>query len=214
MPATTKKLELVERTYELLKTISPKDLTIRTVAEAAGCTSGAIYRHFDSLEHLVTVASAKFLEDYVVDFGELLDSDADTLALHRGMWDLLAKHAFPNVEVFELLFWASHEDVLTDSIYTYYQIASHKWQHKSTYLTWIFFESSLRDRAMITLKQCAAIGLIPLAETDKMADIECSLLHGMLMEYRDTYRDPDKAEEGRARFMELIDYLLSSRIKA
>ena len=52
----------------MLADSAPQDLSIRAIAAEAGCTTGAVYRHFESADHLILVASVKYLEDYMAEF--------------------------------------------------------------------------------------------------------------------------------------------------
>ena len=210
--AQTKKKELIVTTHELLAKHSPAELTIRSIAEAAGCTSGAIYRHFDNMEDLILLASVRFLEDYVVELGDLMADEKDPLKQHRGMWEAFGHQAFKNVEVFEMLFWSKYESRLMDAMYTYYEEFPDNYRHLSGYLITLFFNSNLRERNMISITHCVASGALPRTNPELLGDLECCAFHGLLMEYRDSYRESGKAEEAQGRFMEMLDLIIESYI--
>ena len=208
--AQNKKKDLIQTTYEMLKTQSPKDLSIRSIADAANCTSGAVYRHFDNLEHLILVAAVKFLENYIVDLGQILGGEQDPMKLHIEMWRSFSVQAFKNVEVFELLFWDKYEDMLSEALFTYYQEFPDRWRELNGFVAMIFFNSNLKERNMISLNRCVAMGVLHRDSVERLGDLEYFMFHGLLMEYRSCYREEGKPEEGHNRFMEMLDYVIEN----
>ena len=115
----SKKADLIKATYELLADHNPQDVSIRMIAAEAGCTTGAVYRHFDSVDHLLLVASVRFLEAYMVELNDLLRIEDDPRSQHLEMWRSFSRQAFAHVDVFELLFWKASEDEFNDAIFSY-----------------------------------------------------------------------------------------------
>lgn len=206
----SKKADLIKSTYTLLSTAAPEDLSIRAIASAAGCTTGAVYRHFDSVDHLMLVASVKFLEDYMVDLNDLLLKDDDPLFQHIEMWRSFGRQAFAHVDAFEMMFWKASEDDLNDAIFSYYQEFPESWRKLSGFQVMVFFSSSLKERNLLTLNRCMAEYKLSKSTVEMINDIEICCFHGLMMEYRDCYREPGKAEEGLLRYMEMLDYMLGT----
>ena len=113
--AANKKNELILKTYELLKTTSPCDIKIRTIAAQANCTSATIYKHFEDFDQLILFASVKFLENYIIDLHKLINEKTDNLEMLIAMWQMFSKYAFENIEVFDLLFWGKYKQNLATS---------------------------------------------------------------------------------------------------
>ena len=206
--ARSKKADLIRAAYTLLEQSSPQELSIRTIASAAGCTTGAAYRHFDSADHLLLVACVKFLEDYMADLNDLLKQNDDPLYQHIEMWRSFGRQAFAHVDVFEMMFWKASEEELNDAIFTYYQEFPESWRKLSGFQVMVFFSSSLSERNLLTLNRLMAGYKVSQQTVNMISDIEIYAFHGLLMEYRDCYREPGKAAEGLARYMEMLDYML------
>ena len=206
----SKKADLIKTTYTLLAESSPQDLSIRAIASAANCTTGAVYRHFANVDHLLLVGSVKFLEDYMVDLNDLLLKDDDPLYQHIEMWRSFGRQAFANVDVFEMMFWKTSEDALNDAIFSYYQEFPESWRKLSGFQVMVFFSSSLEERNLLTLNRCMAGYKLSQSTVKMISDIEICAFHGLMMEYRDCYREPGKAEEGLQRYMEMLDYILGT----
>lgn len=205
-----KKADLIRAAYTLLKDNRPQDLSIRTIVAAAGCTTGAVYRQFANVEELLLVASVKFLENYIIDLNDLLLREDNPLEQHVEMWRSFGAQAFHNVDVFEMMFWTASGDELNDAIFTYYQEFPESWRKLSGFQVMVFFSSSLEERNMLTLNRCMADHHLSNAEIEMINDVEICSFHGLMMEYRDCYRQPGKPEEGLARYMAMLDYILGT----
>lgn len=200
----SKKNELIIKTYELLKTTSPDDLTIRSIATACNCTSTVIYKHFDDLDHLIRFASVRFLENYIIEIQKISNENLNALDMLVTMWKVFAKYAFENIEVFEELFWGKYKENLGDTIFEYYQVFPDEWKDLDGLFTSVFFNNDLKERNHIMVHRAAVTGYFSLNESRMLSDMECSLFHGLLLEYRDKYRIPGKASEGATYFMEIL----------
>lgn len=207
--AANKKTELIMKTYEMLQTVSPSDIKIRNVAQACNCTTPVIYKYFENLDHLVRFASVRFLEDYIIDLEKSVNEKSDPLDMLISMWESFARYAFENVEVFELLFWGKYRERLGDTIFEYYQLFPDKLKNLDGLFTSVFFNNDLKERNYIIVHRCAVTGYFSHKEEKIFSDICCDLFHGLLMEYKECYRDLEKAEEGAERYMELLDSLIT-----
>ena len=203
-----KKAELIKAAYTLLAENRPQDISIRSIAAAADCTTGAVYRQFNGAEHLIRVACVKFLEDYMADLNDILLMDDRPLDQHIAMWRSFGKQAFGNVDAFDLMFWGMSEDDLNDAIFEYYQEFPESWRKLSGFQVMLFFSSSISERNLLTLNRCMAEYNLNKSTVEMINDIEICSFHGLMMEYRDCYREPGKPEEGLERYMEMLDYLL------
>ena len=202
--ATSKKYDLIRVTYEMLKTSSPERLKIRDIAAAAQCTSAVIYRHFDNLDHLLLISSVRFLEDYIIELQDTTNQSTDPLTVEINMWQAFAKHAFKNLDIFELFFWGRYKEHLSDTIYEYYQMFPEQWTRLNGLYTIVFFNNDLKERNRTILTQAANAGYFKTEDVPLLADLQCDLFHGMLLDHKDTYRLAGVPEQAAARFMEIL----------
>lgn len=205
---STKKNELILKTYELLKTTNPEDVKIRTIASACGCTTPVIYKHFEDLDHLILFASVKFLEDYIIELQDIINTNSDPLEMLFSMWEVFSKYAFANAHVFEQLFWGKYKEGLGDTIFEYYQIFPNEWQNLDGLFTSVFFNNEIRERNYMIMHRAAVKGYFQYEDARMLSDLECSLFHGLLIEYQDCYRQQGKAEEGKRVFMKMLHSLV------
>lgn len=209
----SKRADLIKAAAALLAESKPQDLSVRSIAAAAGCTTGAVYRQFNSAEHLIQIACVKFLEDYMADLNEILLADDEPLKQHIAMWRTFGQQAFANVDVFELMFWDMDEDTLNDAIFAYYQEFPESWRKLSGFQVMVFFSSNIRERNFLTLKRCMAKYKLSEEEVGIINDLELNSFRGLLREYRDCYREAGRPEEALERYMKMLDYILA-RAKA
>ena len=208
MAQTSKKADLIKAAYTLLAENRPQDLSIRAVVSAAGCTTGAVYRHFDSADHLFLVASVKFLEDYIADLNDLLSKEDDPLRQHIEMWRSFGRQALANIDVFEMMFWKTDAEALNDAIFTYYQEFPERWRKLTGFQAMVFFNSDIRERNLLTLNRCMAEYNLKPSAIQMVNDLELCSFRGLMMEYQDCYREPGKAEEALTRYMVMLDYII------
>lgn len=209
-----KKYELVDKTYELLRTHSPSELTIRMIADAAGCSSTVIYRHFENLDQLIMVASVRYLDNYIERLSTIRSSDVDPLDAVRLMWVAFGEEAFSNVEIFDLMFWGRYNDHLSECIIRYYQLFPDRWNATSAAYASVFVDDSIEERNFIANMRAAVAGYFSYDGLRTYSDIQCHTFHSLLIAYQDCYREPGKAEEGLKRFLEMYDLLVEKfRIK-
>lgn len=208
MAAINKKNELILVTHEMLKTTSPEDIKIRDIAAAAHCTSAVIYRHFDNLDHLILIASIKFMEDYVIELNEITNQNStDPLTMELTMWKAFCKYVFHNIEVFDLLFWGKYKKNLGESIFEYYQMFPEEWKHLNGLYTSVFFNNDLKERNKIILNCAAVAGYFTFEDAQLLANLQCDFFHGMMIEYKDTYRQPGVPEQATKIFMHTLESL-------
>ncbi len=212
--SSNRKQELILKTYELLKTTSPTDITIRSVADSCGCTTPVIYKYFDNFDHLLTFSSIKFLENYLIDVQKLVTEESDPLDLLISMWQSFSDQAFMNDEVFEMLFWGKFKKNLGDIIFEYYQLFPKEFVQLDGLFTTVFFNNELKERNYIIVRRATAVGYFSNKDSRIFSDLTCDAFHGLLLEYKDIYRDPVQSKKGSDEFMEILFSLIDHyRIK-
>lgn len=202
--AASKKTELIQKTYELLKTTAPDELKIRDIAKECGCTPAAIYKHFEDLDDLIRFGCVRFLEDYIRETLKIINENVDPLQMLEIMWEEFSRIAFQNAEVYLQLFWGRYKSQLGDTIFEYYQIFPDQWQSMGGLFTSTFFNSEIKERNFLIVRRAAAVGYFQYQEAQEISDLQCYLMHGALMDCLETYRQPGMAEAAQSRFMNLL----------
>lgn len=208
------KKKLIQTTYNILKSEGIENTKIRRIANEIGCTSAVIYKHFDDLDHLLTFASIKFLQDYYQDFVEIANENANILDMNIKLWECFCGYAFENVHVFELIFWGKYKEQLGDIFFEYFQLFKEEMNDFDGLTASIFFNNDLKEREYIMLRRAAATGILSYKDSLVLSDLISCLFHGMLLEYKEKYREPDMVQEATQRFISiLISIIEKYRIK-
>jgi len=207
------KKELVQSAFNILKSEGIESLKIRRIAEDVGCTSTVIYKHFEDLEHLIAFAAIRILKDYIRDFQEIMNNDAqlNMLDMYLKTWERFAHYAFEDIHIFELLFWGKYKKKLGELIFDYFHLFKDEVEMKN-FDGWsasIMFNNDLRARDCIILRRVAATGYLPFCEVSTLSNLFVSLFRGMLLEYKDNYREPGMAQEGAETFLSTLNAVMS-----
>lgn len=204
------KKELVQATYDIIKLEGVEGVKIRRVAQAVGCTSTVIYKHFDDVDHLIAFASLKFLDSYIRDFRRIWNvSTNDILSMNLELWECFAEYAFHDIEIFEPLFWGKYKDVLGDMLFEHYEMDKKEMEGFDGLMVTVLFNEDLRDREYIVERRAAALGFLSIKDIDLLSDLVNCLFHGMLLEYKDIYKEPGMAEEGKEKFMTILTSIMN-----
>ena len=62
------KKRFILSTYHKLLVQDSSEISVRKLAEENGCSIAALYKHFESLDYLIAVASIRFLDEYMVEY--------------------------------------------------------------------------------------------------------------------------------------------------
>ena len=213
--ASSMKKDLVQATYDIIKLEGVEGVKIRRVAQAVGCTSTVIYKHFDDVDHLIAFASLKFLDSYIRDFKRIWNvSSKDILSMNLELWECFADYAFQDIEIFEPLFWGKYKSVLGDMLYEHYELDKKEMEGFDGLMVTVLFNEDLREREYIVERRAAASGYLELKDIDELSDLVNCLFHGMLLEYKDIYKQSDMAKEGKDKFISILTSIVDKyRIK-
>jgi AcrR family transcriptional regulator len=193
-----------KKTYEMLQTEGIENITIRHIGARAGCTSAAIYKHFEDLDHLLTFASIGMLRNYFQEFREIMNGDLNMLDLHLTLWERFACYAFGDVDIFERLFWGKYHALLGDMIYEYYLLFKDEMQGFDGLSASVLFNENLKAREETMLRRAVVTGYFLSDDIPMLTDLGICLFHGMLLDYKDTYKEEGKAQEGAEKFMKTL----------
>jgi len=197
--AASKKIELIQKSYELLKTTDPDDLKIRDIARECDCTPAAVYKHFEDLDALIRFGCVRFLEDYIRETTKIVSENMDPLEMLIVMWEEFSKCAFRYPAVYLLLFWGRFKKQLGDTIFEYYQLFPEQWQSGGGLMTSVFFNSDIRERNYMVVRRAVSSGYFRHEEARLISDLQCYLMHGALMD-----ENGGDCEERQVRFMEML----------
>ncbi|MGN0204222.1 MAG: TetR family transcriptional regulator [Coprococcus sp.] len=182
-----RKRKYVEATAEIIAREGTGGINIRRVAEAAGCTSAVLYKHFENKDHLVILGSIRFLEPYIIQFMEISKrKDLNSIQMDLLFWKAYIYEAFRNKAIYEMLFFGKYKNMLEEYIFEYYQMFPDFLGQVDGYMVSVIFNSNLVERDLIRLRRAANEGLITMEDATTLSRLCTPVFHGMLIQYPDT----------------------------
>ncbi len=179
-----RKIKYVQITGDILEKEGIEGVTIRKVAEKAGCTSAVLYKHFENKEHLIMLASIKFLEPYIIEFmKQTVRKDITSVQMDLLLWKCFIYEAFKNKRYYELMFFSSQKDMLEEYVYEYYQMFPEVNRHFDGFAASIIFSNNLSEREFIRLRRAANAGLITTENALLLSRLTVAVFTGSFIQY-------------------------------
>nr|AHF23956.1 transcriptional regulator, TetR family [uncultured bacterium Contig19] len=202
------KRQLVDLVYNMLRERDASTITAREVAVAHGCSAAAIYRHFESLEALISVASVRFLHTYMEEYSSLMDSDLPFLELYVEGWELFDRYAFERPDLYYRLFWGEENHNLGDAVQEYYELFPFEASKKSAaYFYTLMFNDDMVERDYLMLHRAVNLGLITDEEARYFSRSNNLIARGLIFDAMAT----EGAERGELR--EMCDSLIRENMR-
>lgn len=198
------KREYIEATYEILCEKGVDGFTIRSVSERVGCSSAALYKHFPDANHLLSLASVRYLRRYSEDTAFLSQMESNYLEMNLLLWESFAYYSFENLPIFENLFFGKNTAKIQEIILEYYAEFPEDLAHLSGYFSMVMQSSNLLERDFIVLKRAADAGMITLESADYLSKMDVYIFRGMITAYREYSNEPDMAKKATKEFMDLL----------
>ena len=198
------KRDYIEATYDILCENGMEGFTIRKVAEKGGCSSAALYKHFKDADHLLSLASLRYLSQYSEDIAFLSQLESDYLEMNLLMWESFAYYSFLNIPIFENLFFGKETSNIQEIVLEYYTEFPEDLTKLSGYFKMIIQSNNLRERDFIMLKRAADEGQLTLESADLLSRMDVYIFRGMLMAYRETYREAGVAKKATKEFVDIL----------
>ena len=211
---TNRKREYIQITSHILETEGPEGIKIRRIAEAAGCTSAVLYKHFQNLDHLVMLASVKFLEPYITKFREVTRrKDISSVQMDLILWRFFIREAFSKKPYYEMMFFCSRQEQLEDYVYEYYQLFPEEVKEFDGFGASIIFSNNLREREYIRLRRAANAGALTMDDADLLSRLATAVFKGMFVEYPYEPGKSDHLEAAAEECYQLILELFKKFVK-
>ena len=177
------KRQLVDLVYNMLRERDASTITAREVAVAQGCSAAAIYRHFESLEELISVASVRFLHSYMEEYSALMDSEQPFLEMYVEGWELFDKYAFERPDLYYRLFWGEENHNLGDAVQAYYELFPFEASRKSAaYFYTLMFNEDMVERDYLMLHRAVNMGLMKEADARYYSQTNMLIARGMIFD--------------------------------
>lgn len=175
------KRNLILHTYKKLYENDASSITVREITKEAGVSAAALYRHFDSLEYLIVVASVRFLDEYMKKYAVLLDCDKNFLDIYLEGWELFNHYAFERPDIYYRLFWGIENNVFGAAFQDYFELFPFSGSEKHTAHYYILlFNENMRERDRMALRRLVNNHIISDDEADFFSYTNTLIVEGLL----------------------------------
>ncbi len=214
MAAADTKKRLVDVTYRIMKESGFENLKAREIAKEAGCTATVIYKYFEDLNYLITLASFKFLENYIRETGEISGDADDGVALNKKAWRLFIQYAFQNPPIYENLFWGRGKAIYEDAVIEYFKLYSGELSKESTAYHYItMFNSDIGERELLWLRRGVNKGCLEMEDALYISRVNQMIVRAMLLEHMEDYKEPGVAERAVRECIYLVEKTIDTFLK-
>lgn len=198
------KQEYIEAAYRILSEERFEEITIRRLAKDTGHNSALLYYYFNSLRHLISIASIRYLVEYYDVLSSVESNHYESLEINLQSWVCMAWFAFRNVPVYENFFLYDIE-LSENALREYFQIFP---EDRSTidnyFLNDCLLTLDLRKRDRWMLQRAVEEGAILQDSVDYLVNFDYYLFCGMMNELRFTYGDEKAVDESLKKFGAVI----------
>ena len=152
-PENNTKKMLIETAYNMILEKGAENIRVRDLSKRVGCSPAALYKHFESLDYLLALASVRFLQPYIEELEENLKNADDIIEAEINAWRLFNKYAFMHPYIFLNLFWGNIRNDLESILQEYLKMYPVFVEGSNTAMFYCsIFSGCIEDRDYIWLK--------------------------------------------------------------
>ena len=193
---------------EIVETEGLKNITVRKVADLAGCNSSLLYFYFHDGDELVTMASMSYLEKYtrslVADLKKL-DNNYD-IFIHT--WEVFTVYTLDNPEIFNQIFFSNHKVPLEKMIAEYYRLFPGQLENVNDAVKDMLYQGTIEQRNLDILMPLVEEGIIKKENADMVNELMISYFHEILRNRMESDGGLIESDQMRARFMKAVHFLV------
>lgn len=197
----------IETTTGLIREYGMEGLSIRKISEIVGYNSATTYNYFEDLEHLITLASLKFLDAYTADLSKIMFDNMNSMERYIQVIGCFAFHSFSMPEVYYQIFYGKYSNKLSDIILEYYEIYPEELKVKHFVVRDMLFAGSMIDREHRITEQLYQDGFITREDQQYLVEIAISL-HEYLLRQLCQAPDAYKVAEMIQRYKACLTHVL------
>ena len=195
--AKTTRDQYVMVTYEMIRSAGLEEVSVRKIVAKLGCTPGALYRHFESLEYLETLACLRFLQEYNQKLKELAQTRM-TVEHNLRAWRIFIDCAFRLPAVYYALFYGVYAKELDRAVRDYCEIFQDYYEELNIAQVSVVLSHSIEDRDMMGMEDSIGRELPDRETAQFLARMDNSIFRSHLLaavEAKDSLRSAQIGEE-------------------
>lgn len=178
--AKTTRDQYVLVTYEMIQSAGLEEVSVRKIVAKLGCTPGALYRHFESLEYLETLACLRFLREYNQKLKELAQTEM-TVESNLRAWQIFIECAFHLPSVYYALFYGVYAGEMGRAIRDYCEIFQDYYDDLNIAQVSVVLNRSIQERDILGMQDSVGKELPDLETARLLARIDDSIFRSHLL---------------------------------
>ena len=97
----------INATMTIIQEEGIEEVSIRKVAKITGYNSATLYTYFKNLDHLIFLASMKFLKEYIIGLDAYTEKAETPLEESILVWEFFCKCSFKKPEIYKSIFFSN-----------------------------------------------------------------------------------------------------------
>lgn len=199
--------EYIQKVHEIVERDGSDDISIRKIAREIGCSSAALYRHFDSKSELLYYVNLQTLEAYIARLNQAEKHWNNPWDIYVGVWDCYSREAFTHPKAFNMLFFENTNETLNRSIKEYYQMFPENIRDTNQkFLEMLNMPDFLGRDYQMCLK-CVEAGVLSHENAKILNRSVCMLYKGYFKTVYDEHPDEQETERLIRAFIDDVDMI-------
>ncbi|SHK09337.1 TetR/AcrR family transcriptional regulator [Tepidibacter formicigenes] len=170
----------IDAASEIIEKEGIDGVTIRKVASISGYNSATLYNYFENLDHLIFLASMKFIRPYTESLPNYIKDSKNALDKTLLVWECFCYYSFKDPKIYYSIFFAKLNNSINDYIQEYYEIYPQELASSTHNISTMLLKSNIYDRALVLLEDCVKEGFIDKENIFEINEMFMFIYKGML----------------------------------
>ncbi len=201
----------ISATREVIETEGIRNVTVRKVADIAGCNSSLLYFYFNDVDELVTLACMSYLEKYTKTLVADLKHLEDDYDIFVHTWEVFTVYTLNNPEIFNQIFFSNHKEPLSKMISEYYRLFPAQLESVGTAVKDMLYQGTLEERNADILRPLVESGQIKEENVDLVNSLMLSYFHEIVHKRMTSDGGLIESDQLKGQFMKAVRYLIGPK---
>lgn len=172
----------IDTTANIIEENGIDGVTIRKIAELSGYNSATIYNYFENLDHLIFLASLRFIKPYATSVADYAKKGKNSLEKNILIWEYFCLYSFKNPELYNAIFFARLSSPLNHYITEYYSLYPDELVQDDSNVSSMLTKQNIYERAHVILEPCVDEGFLSEDALDPLNEMIMFIYKGMLQQ--------------------------------
>ena len=172
----------IDAASEIIEKDGVEAITVRKVADLAGYNSATLYNYFENLDHLISMASLKFMKAYTDDLHNYLKECPNSLCMVLKIWECFCYHSYASPKIYSYIFGKNVAKPFPNNTRQFYDIYPELLNSLPPDIREMLTQDDIYFRALILLKRCVKENFFREEDINEINEITLFIYQGILAE--------------------------------